>query len=121
MLRAANYSRYSNYIPLTTVNLHCLHVNMDQSTASDTLLAVAAGSSTRYTRSQSKPRESSLLESPPSPAQPPSYIGSRRRIHFEDTQEEALDAPTPITPRSTRGKAPARLVDEQTLPQASSR
>jgi hypothetical protein len=121
MLRAANDSRYSNYTPLTTVNLHCLHVDMDQSTASDALLAVAAGSSARRTRSQSRTRESSLSELPPSPAQPPSYIGSRRRVHFEDTQEEAVDASTSITTRSTRGKAPARLVDEQTLPQASSR
>jgi hypothetical protein len=121
MLRAANDSRYSNYTPLTTVNLHYLHVDMDQSTASDALLAVAAGSSARHTRSQSRTRESSLSELPPSPAQPPSYIGSSCRVHFKDTQEEAVDASTSITPRSTRGKAPARLVDEQTLPQASSR
>jgi hypothetical protein len=85
MLRAANDSRYSNYTPLTTVNLHCLHVDMDQSTALDALLAVAASSSARRTRSQSRTRESSLLELPPSSAQPPSYIGSRRRVHFEDT------------------------------------
>ena len=121
MLRAANDSRYYNYTPLTTVNLHCLHVDMDQSTALNTLLAVAASTNARRTRSQSRTRESSLLELLSSLAQPLSYIGSRRRVHFENTQEEALDASTSITPRSTRGKALARLVDEQTLPQASSR
>jgi hypothetical protein len=51
MLRAANDSRYSNYTPLTTVNLHYLYVDMDQSTTSNALLAVAASSSARRTRS----------------------------------------------------------------------
>jgi hypothetical protein len=94
---------------------------MDQYSAAEALLGVAASAGPR-TRSQSKTRDSSLSEPPPSPAPPLVYYGSRRRVHFEEeAEDDSREGPSTVTPRSTRGKAPVRLVDEQVLPESTSR
>jgi len=94
---------------------------MDQSSAAETLLEVAASAGPR-TRSQSKTRDSSLSEPPPSPAPLLVYFGSRRHVHFEEeAEDDSIEGSSTVTPRSTRGKAPVRLVDEQVLPESTSR
>ena len=85
---------------------------MDQSTAATALFEAANESSPR-TRLRSRTRDSSLLELPPSLAPPITYLGSRRHVHFEeDAEASPSNAPLPITLRSTRSKALARLIDE---------
>lgn len=94
---------------------------MDLSSAADALLDVVASQTGVRTRSQSRTRESSLSEPPPSPAPPTTYIGSRRRVRFEEEEEDIGEGPSTTTPRSTRGKAPERLVDQQQLPESTPR
>jgi hypothetical protein len=88
---------------------------MDQSSAADALLEVAASSGPR-TRSQSRTRDSSLSEPPPSLAPPIIFYGSKKHVHFEEAIDDIEEGPSTPAPRSTRGKAPIRLVDQQTLP-----
>lgn len=88
---------------------------MDQSTAAEALLEVAARSSARRTRSASRTRESTLSEPPPSPAPTVEFYSSRRHVHFEDSVEASSSAPAAIPARSTHGKAPVRLIDQQEL------
>ncbi|KAH0155238.1 hypothetical protein KCV03_g9461, partial [Aureobasidium melanogenum] len=52
---------------------------MEQSSAAEALLEVAAGPGPR-TRSQSRTRDSSLSSAPPSPAPPTAYWGKRRHV-----------------------------------------
>jgi hypothetical protein len=94
---------------------------MDQPSAAEALLEVAASAGPR-TRSQSRTRDSSLSEPPISPAPPTTYWGKRRHVRF-DTEVEAgpSDAPTAIPACSTRGKAPVRLVDQQSPPESTPR
>jgi hypothetical protein len=107
---------------------------MDQSSAAKTLLEVAAsaGPRTRWpsyalalvragprTRFQSRTRDSSLSTAPPSPAKPTTYRGKRRHVRFDiEVEAGPSNASTTIPTRSTCGKAPIRLVDQQTPPEA---
>jgi hypothetical protein len=91
---------------------------MDQSSAADALLEVAASSGPR-TRSQSRTRDLSLLELPISPAPLLVLYSKRRHIRFEEAIDDLGEGPSLPVPRSTRSKAPVRLVDQQTLPKST--
>ncbi|KAH0031494.1 hypothetical protein KCU78_g2804, partial [Aureobasidium melanogenum] len=94
---------------------------MDQSSAAEALFEEAAGPGPR-TRSQSRNRDSSLSTTPPSPAPPTAHRGTRRHVHFNvELETGPSSAPAAIPTRSTRGKAPVRLVDQQTLPESTQR
>jgi hypothetical protein len=102
----------------TTVNYIVIYVYMDQSSAAKTILEVAASAGPR-TRSQSRTRDSSLSTAPPSPAPPTTYWGKRRHVRFDSEVEAgSSNASTTIPTRSTCGKAPIRLVDQQIPPEA---
>jgi hypothetical protein len=102
----------------TTLNYLAIYINMDQSSAANALLEVAASSGPR-TRSQSRTRDSSLSEPPLSLAPPITYYGSSKHVHFEEAIDDLEEGPSTPAPRSTRGKAPIRLVDQQTLPEST--
>ena len=94
---------------------------MDQSSAAEALFEVEAGPGPR-TRFQSRTRDSRLSTAPPSPAPPTAHRGTRRHVHFDlELETGPSSAPATIPARSTRGKAPGRLVDRQTLPKSTQR
>lgn len=93
---------------------------MDQSSAAEALLVVAASSGPR-TRSQSRTRDSSLSEPPLSPAPPLVLYGLRRHVRFEEAVDDIEEGPSTPASRSTRGKAPVRLADQQALPESTPR
>jgi hypothetical protein len=85
------------------------------------LLEVAATSSGPRTRLQSRNRDSSLSEPPLSPQPPTTYWGKRRHVRFDLELDAGPSDITAISARSMRGKAPVRLVDQQTLPEVIQR
>ena len=94
---------------------------MDQSSATNVLLEVASA----RTRSQSRNRDSSLLElplePPPSLALPLVYYGLRRYIHFKDNVDDTAKGPSITIVRSTRSKALVRLINKQTPSESTPR
>jgi hypothetical protein len=90
---------------------------MDQSTAAEALLEVASSAGPR-TRSQSRTSDSSLSEPPLSPAPPLVLYSLKRHVHFEEALDDVEEGPSTRASRSTRGKAPVRLVDQQPPPES---